>query len=112
MGLLKTVVEVNLGLFGKREEYVRRHPIVTSADHLSLSHLSSNQTQRTLLLFVIRDHLGTTPLPNLQATLSQDLHRIWDSLAKPDGLADARLEDYFDLAFEALPHKVSSPRLT
>ncbi|KIM21081.1 hypothetical protein M408DRAFT_333668 [Serendipita vermifera MAFF 305830] len=84
MGLLKTVFEVNLGLFGKRDD----------------------PTQRTLLLFVIRDHLGTTPLPNLQATLSQDLHRIWDSLAKPEGLGNARLEDYFDLAFEALPHKI------
>jgi hypothetical protein len=29
-------------------------------------------------------------------------------IAKPDGLADARLEDYFDLTFETLPHKVSS----
>ena len=112
MGLLKTVFEVNLGLFGKREEYVCHHLVVTSPDHLFLSHLSSSQTQRTLLLFVIRDHLGTTPLPNLQATLSQDLHRICDSLAKSDGLADAKLEDYFDLAFEALPHKVSSPRST
>jgi len=73
---------------------------------LSFSLELYSPTQRTLLLFVIRDHLGTTPLSNLQATLSQDLHRIWDSLAKPQGLADTQLEDYFDLAFEALPHKV------
>ncbi|PVF94313.1 root hair defective 3 GTP-binding protein [Serendipita vermifera] len=84
MGLLKTVFEVNLGLFGKRDD----------------------SSQRTLLLFVIRDHIGTTPLANLQATLTQDMHRIWDSLAKPQGLSSAKLEDYFDLAFEALPHKI------
>ncbi|KAJ7282812.1 RHD3/Sey1 [Mycena rebaudengoi] len=83
MGLLKTVFEVNLGLFGK------------------------NATGgRTLLLFVIRDHIGQTPLANLQATLTADLHRIWESLSKPTELQDRQLSDYFDLSFTALPHKV------
>ncbi|KAJ6498856.1 RHD3/Sey1 [Mycena sanguinolenta] len=83
MGLLKTVFEVNLGLFGK------------------------NTTDgRTLLLFVIRDHIGVTPLANLQATLTADLNRIWESLSKPPELQDRVLSDYFDLAFTALPHKV------
>ncbi|KAF8228882.1 root hair defective 3 GTP-binding protein [Tricholoma matsutake] len=85
MGLLKTVFEVNLGLFGKK---------------------SQDGTQgRTLLLFVIRDHIQT-PVPNLQATLTADLARIWDSLAKPAELKDRQLSDYFDLAFTALPHKI------
>ena len=61
---------------------------------------------RTLLLFVIRDHIGTTPLANLQATLTADLNRIWKSLSKPQDLQDRQLSDYFDLAFTALPHKV------
>ena len=65
---------------------------------------SSNQ--RTLLLFVIRDHLGTTPLANLQATLIADLQRIWDTLLKPAELQDRKLTDYFDLSFTALPHKI------
>lgn len=67
---------------------------------------SFSQSQRTLLLFVIRDHIGATPLANLQTTLSQDMNRIWDNLAKPPGLMVARLDDYFDMAFETLPHKV------
>jgi len=46
-------------------------------------------------------------MANLQATLVQDLHRIWDGLSKPQELTGARLEDYFDMAFEALPHKVA-----
>ncbi|KAG5652873.1 Dynamin-like GTPase that mediates homotypic ER fusion [Sphagnurus paluster] len=83
MGLLKTVFEVNLGLFGQ-----------------------SGTSNRTLLLFVIRDHIGQTPLANLQATLTADLMRIWDSLAKPTELRDRQLSDYFDLAFTALPHKI------
>ena len=62
-----------------------------------------------LLLFVIRDHIGTTPLANLQATLTADLQRIWDSLSKPAELQDRQLADYFDLSFTALPHKVLVP---
>ncbi|KIM83177.1 hypothetical protein PILCRDRAFT_88083 [Piloderma croceum F 1598] len=86
MGLLKTVLEVNLGLFGKKAV--------------------DGTKNRTLLLFVIRDHIGTTPLTNLQATLTADLQKIWDSVSKPPELASVQLSDYFDLAFEALPHKI------
>ena len=64
---------------------------------------------RTLLLFVIRDHIGATPLANLQATLIADLNRIWDTLSKPDELKDRKLSDYFDLAFTGLPHKILVP---
>jgi hypothetical protein len=37
MVLLKTVVDLNLGLFGKREEYVRRHLIAIPTYHPFLS---------------------------------------------------------------------------
>ncbi|KAF8813868.1 root hair defective 3 GTP-binding protein [Phlegmacium glaucopus] len=88
MGLLKTVFEVNLGLFGKKS--------------------TDGTSGRTLLLFVIRDHIGQTPLANLEATLTADLKRIWDSLSKPTELKDRQMSDYFDLAFTALPHKILS----
>ncbi|KAG6919378.1 Dynamin-like GTPase that mediates homotypic ER fusion [Tephrocybe rancida] len=88
MGLLKTVFEVNLGLFGKKAQ--------------------DGTHGRTLLLFVIRDHIGVTPLANLEATLTADLTRIWESLAKPTELKDRKLSDYFDLAFTTLPHKILS----
>lgn len=58
------------------------------------------------MLFVIRDHIGVTPLANLQATITADLQKIWDQLAKPAELANVQLSDYFDLAFTALPHKI------
>lgn len=64
---------------------------------------------RSLLFFVIRDHLGTTPLPNLRNTLIQDLSRIWAGLNKPPGLEKSKIEDYFDFAFSALPHKILQP---
>lgn len=87
MGLLKTVFEVNLQLFLKDKQ----------------------SNPRSLLFFVIRDHLGTTPLANLQATLIQDLQKIWSSLSKPPGLEKSQIEDYFDFAFAALPHKILQP---
>jgi len=61
------------------------------------------------LFFVIRDHIGTTPLSNLRQTLLADLTRIWSSLSKPAGLEASKIEDYFDFAFVALPHKILQP---
>ncbi|KAF2016419.1 GTP-binding protein Sey1 [Aaosphaeria arxii CBS 175.79] len=87
MGLLKTVFEVNLQLFVK----------------------DSRTIPRSLLFFVIRDHLGTTPLKNLQNTLLQDLSKLWSTISKPTGLDNSRIEDYFDFAFVALPHKILQP---
>lgn len=55
---------------------------------------------------MIRDHIGTTPLANLQTTLSADMQKIWESLSKPPELKDKQLSDYFDLSFAALPHKI------
>jgi len=87
MGLLKTVFEVNLQLFIK----------------------DSQTIPKSLLFFVIRDHLGTTPLKNLQNTLLQDLSKLWSTISKPKGLESSRIEDYFDFAFVALPHKILQP---
>ena len=66
----------------------------------------TRRNPRTLLLFVIRDHIGTTPLENLQNTLTADMKKIWESLSKPEELKDRQLSDYFDLSFAALPHKI------
>ncbi|KAG0308863.1 Dynamin-like GTPase that mediates homotypic ER fusion, partial [Dissophora globulifera] len=86
MGLLKTVFEVNLQLFG-----------------------SNRGKEKTLLLFVIRDHVGSTPLANLANTLQADLVRIWHGLSKPEGLEDCKISDYFDFMFTTLPHKLLQP---
>jgi len=87
MGLLKTVFEVNLQLFLKDRQ----------------------TTSRSLIYFVIRDFLGTTPLQNLRNTLMQDLSKIWSGLSKPPGLENSSIDDYFDFAFTALPHKIYAP---
>ncbi|WWD03363.1 protein SEY1 [Kwoniella europaea PYCC6329] len=92
MGLLKTVFEVNLGLFGGGGDSSKPKP-----------------QEKTMILFVIRDHVGSTPVSNLTATLTQDMEKIWASLSKPQHLADATLSSYFDLSFATLPHKVLMP---
>ncbi|KAF9338358.1 Dynamin-like GTPase that mediates homotypic ER fusion [Linnemannia elongata] len=86
MGLLKTVFEVNLQLFG-----------------------GNRGKEKTLLLFVIRDHVGATPLANLSNTLKADLERIWHGLSKPEGLEDCKITDYFDFMFTTLAHKLLQP---
>jgi hypothetical protein len=66
-------------------------------------------THRSLLFFVIRDHIGHTPLKNLSDTLVADLTRIWSTLAKPPGLENSQITDFFDFEFTALPHKILQP---
>jgi hypothetical protein len=84
-----------------------KYPAITQTKQLIFVQCSSSG--RTLLLFVIRDHIGATPLANLQATLTADLSRIWEGLSKPSDLKDRQLSDYFDLEFTTLPHKVLVP---
>lgn len=92
MGMLKTVFEVNLGLF-----------------QAAKGKSASAAKDKTLILFVIRDHIAVTPMDNLSKTLLSDLHRIWDSLSKPEGLESAQISDFFDFAFTSLPHKLLQP---
>ncbi|ANZ74219.1 BA75_00294T0 [Komagataella pastoris] len=84
MGLLRTVFEVNLSLFAKNK-------------------------QRCLLLFVIRDHVGNTSLESLSDVLTLDLQNIWSQLSKPEGTEGFELDDFFDLKFVALAHKLLQP---
>jgi hypothetical protein len=84
MALLKTVFEVNLTLFG-------------------------NKNHKTLLLFVIRDHVGT-PLENLSNTLTEDLNKMWNEISKPSSVSsDVKLSKFFDLEFVGLSHKLLQP---
>lgn len=83
MALLKTVFEVNLSLFG-----------------------NSHQKKKVLLLFVIRDHVGVTPIQSLSESLISELESVWKGLNKPIGSEDVDLHDFFDLKFVGLGHKI------
>lgn len=93
MGLLKTVFEVNLSLFGKNSKNA------APADATSKKH-------KVLLLFVIRDHIGVTPLESLSDTLTTELEKVWKELSKPDSCKDSSIYDFFDLKFVGLSHKI------
>ncbi|KAJ3105074.1 Dynamin-like GTPase that mediates homotypic ER fusion [Phlyctochytrium planicorne] len=82
LGLLKTVLDVNLQLF------------------------QQSGSPKTCLYFVIRDFTEQTPLPKLAATIEGYLHKIWTSLSKPVGKETSQISDYFDFAFTGLSHKV------
>ena len=45
-------------------------------------YLNIYRAARTLLLFVIRDFVGNTPLENLQKNIEDDMHKIWNELSK------------------------------
>ncbi|KAI9221449.1 RHD3/Sey1 [Blastocladiella britannica] len=81
MGLLKTVLEVNLELF------------------------QAQGSPKTHLFFVIRDHASGTPLESLGETVLADIHKIWASISKPVGKETSTLEQFFDVTFTSLPHK-------
>eukprot|EP00741_Cyanophora_paradoxa_P010917 tig00020553_g10554.t1 len=82
-GLLRTVLEINLHLF----------------------HRDRSSGRKQLLMFVIRDHLRP-PLSELEGILRKDLAAIWGNLSKPAGLESSTVDDFFDLDFVSLPHKV------
>ncbi|QLQ82171.1 hypothetical protein HG537_0G04260 [Torulaspora globosa] len=87
MALLKTVFEVNLSLFGK-----------------------NRNGHKVLLLFVIRDHVGVTPISSLSESLVSELEKIWSELSKPAECSEALLTDFFDLEFVGLAHKLLQPQ--
>ena len=93
MSLLRTVFEVHLQLFGKA---------------------GRAREERTVLLFLIRDHIEqTTPLELLKQMVQRDIAHIWAAIDKPDGFAGQSLDSLFDVRISALPHfvfqKVSPP---
>ncbi|CAM6031456.1 unnamed protein product, partial [Sphagnum compactum] len=83
MSLLKTVFEANLQLFQKKG-YI---------------------SPKTMLLFVIRDYIGKTPLDNLCEIIKNDLNSIWKALSKPQALNESGFSELFLIEFVSLPHK-------
>ena len=81
MELLKIVFEVNLQLFHSAK-----------SDH------------KVLLMFVIRDHIGMTPLQSLKETLSVELDKMWEQIKKPENIKNSSFTDFFDLEFKGFSH--------
>lgn len=56
--------------------------------------------RRTVLLFVIRDK-SKTPLSKLVEVLSEDVHKMWDTISKPPQYADSKIDDFFEVRMVA-----------
>ena len=54
------------------------------------------ERRRTVLLFLFRDRTRT-PLSLLQQTWQGDLQQIWSTIAKPEGLEQSSLDDFFEV---------------
>eukprot|EP00775_Hariotina_reticulata_P006126 gene6126-6365_t len=78
--LMKTIFQVNLKLFAPEPN-----------------------RRRTVLLFVIRDK-SKTPLEKLVEVLSEDVHKMWDTISKPPQYENSRIDDFFEVQYTALPH--------
>jgi len=80
-GLLKTILQVNLELFGR----------------------SRQGQDKTVLVFIIRDYSPSlTPMDKLEALLNNDVLQIWSQIEKPPDLENSRASDFFDLKFVGL----------
>lgn len=77
-GILKTIFEVNLQLFGAKS--------------------------KTTILFVIRDHESETPLDALRDKILAEMATIWGELRKTEELKATPIDALFSFAFCALPH--------
>ncbi|KAG2382933.1 hypothetical protein C9374_004900 [Naegleria lovaniensis] len=88
LSLLRVVFELNLQLFQK------------------------NNPSKTLLLFVIRDHIrSTTDLDTLKEQMMKDIEKIWTGIMKPKDFENSQVTDFFDFDFTSLPHKELQPEL-
>jgi len=59
---------------------------------------------KPLLLFILRDCDGETPITQLQSDVVRDIEKLWTDVRKPDSMSEAKLADFFDLECVALPH--------
>jgi len=80
-GLLRTILQVNLELFGK----------------------SRHGQSKTVLVFVIRDYASSlTPMDKLETLLNNDVLQIWSQIEKPPDLENSKASDFFELKFIGL----------
>ena len=87
--LIRTVLEVHLRLLDK-----------TGSSGVEAGAV------KPLLLFILRDCDGETPIEQLQSDVVRDIEKLWTDVRKPEGMSEAKLADFFDLECVALPHFV------
>ncbi|KAI7859763.1 root hair defective 3 GTP-binding protein-domain-containing protein [Circinella umbellata] len=87
MSMLKMVIQVNLELFQNQK---------------------GARQEKTLILIVIRDYIGQTPIEKLKKNLQDNFDTIWNELNKTTTTTTTTIHDFFDFMFIGLPHKILS----
>ncbi|KAI7846864.1 RHD3/Sey1 [Circinella umbellata] len=87
MSMLKMVIQVNLELFQNQK---------------------GARQEKTLILIVIRDYIGQTPIEKLKKNLQDSFDTIWNELNKTPNTITTTIHDFFDFMFIGLPHKILS----
>jgi len=76
-------------------------PLLKTVFEVHLRLLSGEASDsKPLLLFVLRDCDGSTPVESLRETIEADLSKIWGEIRKPEAHADASLSDFFEVQCE------------
>eukprot|EP01060_Flectonema_neradi_P001289 TRINITY_DN10757_c0_g1_i2.p1 TRINITY_DN10757_c0_g1~~TRINITY_DN10757_c0_g1_i2.p1 ORF type:complete len:512 (+),score=116.17 TRINITY_DN10757_c0_g1_i2:48-1538(+) len=69
---------------------------------------SSSGGTKKMLMFVIRDYDGNTPIPILSQQLLTTMEDVWKKIAKPPEHVDDVFQKWFDFSVNSLPHPASS----
>lgn len=81
--LLKIILEVNLRIF------------------------DSHQAKK--MLFVLRDFSPESNKEHIMGMIRTDISNIWAEIHKPEKFKEKTADDFFDLEFAFLPHKIYAP---
>ena len=60
-----------------------------------------------MLMFVVRDYDGNTPVPILSQQLLTTMEDVWKKITKPADHADDEFQKWFDFGVSSLPHPAS-----
>ncbi len=85
-------------------------PLLRMVFEVNLQVFQEADAPKTVLLFVIRDHVSsTTSLEVLAERIMKDMNALWANVAKPQHWAHAAITDVFEFSFNSLAHFVLEP---
>jgi len=71
--------------------------------NLQLFAKASGNTNKTLLIFLLRDYYGETPVEALMHTIYDDMDQVWSRINKPEEFKTKKISDIFDFTHYSLP---------
>jgi hypothetical protein len=107
---LSEVVLVNLWSHDIGRQNAANLPLLKMVFEVNLHIFQESDAPKTILLFVIRDHVSsTTSLEVLSERIMKDMNALWAQIAKPVHWQNAAATDVFDFQFNSLAHFVLEP---